>query len=453
MTKRAPNIIVVFNDDHGSWAVGPYGNRQVHTPTLDYLSSQGVTMLNAFTPTPVCSPARACFLTGRLASQHGLHDYVAGAPEFRDTRWLTGHKLISEHLARAGYRVGLSGKWHLGRDYEVYPGFHDWFALDGSYPVNHGGEHGFSVNGKIETLSGYKTQIITDRAVSFLRAQDRTQPFFLFVGYTATHSPWSDHPERLVERFRGMDLENNNAAIFPYGRPSDETAFFDLRNWRELLAQYYAAIAGLDEGVGRILDELDALSLRDDTLIVYTSDHGLCGGHHGLWGKSNSTQPVNFVEESIRIPMIFNGPDLFPAQRRLEFVDHLDLYQTLMDFALGAPESASDVPGRSFARMLKGQDAQLDWKAAQFCEFGNARMIRTAWHKLVWYSESDRVQLFDLRADPGETLDVSGEPKNAQRVTNMKKALDGHFGRFEVSEKSGLNVYDLPNPNFRESWE
>ena len=99
---------------------------------------------------------------------------------------------------------------------------------------------------------------------------------------------------------------------------------------REALAQYFAAVSHIDEAIGRLLDELDALQLREQTLVVFTSDHGLCCGHHGLWGKGNATLPLNMLEESIRVPLIFNQPrDLFAKQRRSEFVDHLDLFQTI----------------------------------------------------------------------------------------------------------------------------
>ncbi|MCE2470746.1 MAG: sulfatase-like hydrolase/transferase, partial [Anaerolineae bacterium] len=135
------NIILIVNDDLAQWALGSYGNREIHTPTLDYLAETGVLMENAFTPTPVCSPARACLLTGRLASQHGIHDYLSSTiPEIHRRPWLKDELTLAQLLARAGYQTAHCGKWHLGNDDQPQAGFGHWFSGVGDYPAEHGGD-------------------------------------------------------------------------------------------------------------------------------------------------------------------------------------------------------------------------------------------------------------------------------------------------------------------------
>ncbi len=439
----AKNIVVIFNDDHGQWALPAYGNRELRTPTLDHLARSGVVMENAFTPTPVCSPARACFLTGRMASQHGLHDYIANGEGFEKQRWLEAEVTLPQLLQDAGYQVALSGKWHLGNDTEPHPGFDRWFALSGDYPVEAKGRYRYSRDGTIVERSGYKSQVITDAAIDYLRGFDKTRPFFLFVGHTATHSPWADHPARLVEQYRDCafsDIPPDPA--YPFGHQNLESRDLVSRTeWREALAQYYAAVSSLDEAVGRLMDELEALALRDDTLIVYTSDHGLCCGHHGIWGKGNGTMPLNMVEESIRIPMIFHHPKaLFSGQRRIEFVDHLDLFQTLAAFAevAATDEPAKGYAGRSFLPMLTNEPFDQPWRNIQFCEYGSVRMIRTPRYKLLRHHHPEQTLLFDLTEDPRETRNLAQEVEFAELAGRLASELDAYFQRYELPAKSGI---------------
>ncbi len=452
------NIVVIFNDDHGQWALPAYGNRDLHTPTLNYLANTGVVMENAFTPTPVCSPARACFLTGRLASQHGLHDYIANAEDFGTRRWLENEVTLPEMLQRDGYEVALSGKWHLGNDVIPHPGFDHWFALNGDYPITAKGTYQYSLNGEIKSLSGFKSQIITDQAVGFLHNRKTDRPFFLFVGHTATHSPWSDHPERLVQHYRHRDLlDFQTGSAYPFGRQNLESAELMSRTEaREGLVQYYAAVSSLDEAVGRLLDELDALGLIDETLIVYTSDHGLCCGHHGIWGKGNGTMPLNMVEESIRIPMIFHHPGeaLFSGQRRPEFVDHLDLFQTLMAFAgTKAPAEISDTyPGKSFLPLLTNELLPAPWRQVQFGEYGPVRMVRTPRYKLVKRYPDGPDELFDLRDDPQEVINLAAEPEHQSRIAQLSDQLTAFFEKHADPKKSGIRPDGPEKTNFTSPW-
>ncbi len=433
----APNIVVFLTDDHGQWALGSSGNPGVETPNLDYLARTGAVMENAFTPTPVCSPARACFLTGRTASQHGVHDYLDNAPKRFGRDWLSGQETAPELLRSAGYETGLVGKWHLGNDTTPARGFEHWGALAGDYPIDATGPARYCKDGEIVTIAGSKAEVITDAAVDFLQKRDAERPFFLVVGHVSTHSAWEGHPERLVDRYRGHDFaELPHGETYPFGVQNLESRdLIDRSNQREALAQYYASVTAIDEGVGRLLDVLDAEGVRDDTLIVYTSDHGLNCSHHGIWGKGNGTLPLNMVEETIRIPLIISGPGVEKGQRRTEFVDHLDLFQTLLDAAGVNPPPDVDYAGRSFLGVLEG-DVAPDWRGIQFCEYGTTRMARDGRYKCIEWLDTGTVRLFDLMVDPREETDIAADHDELCR--SFRDRISAYYDRFSTPEHSGV---------------
>ncbi|KAA3659158.1 MAG: DUF4976 domain-containing protein [Chloroflexi bacterium] len=457
MEVQKDNVLVLMSDDHAQWAMGAYGNQELHTPNLDYLAQTGVQMMNAFTPTPVCSPSRACFFTGRLASQHGIHDYLSSTdPAIHHYPWLKDETTLAQLLSDSGYQTGLCGKWHLGADESLVAGFDYWFGLSGDYPMAHDSTYRFSENGTMKPLPGYKTPIITDHAVKFLQERDKKRPFFLFVGYTSTHSPWEKHPERLAAHYRNCTFDDiPKDEMYSFGRQNTESVKQDRTMEHELKAQYYTAVSQIDEGVGRLLDELEAQGLREDTLVIYTADHGLNCGHHGIWGKGNGTLPLNMVEESIRIPMIFNKPGhLFGGQRRSEFVDHTDLFQTVAEYAeipLPDPENKK-YPGRSFLSLLDNSAHVSDWRDVQFGEYGDLRMIRTQRYKLLRRHATNEVELFDLYTDPRETINLASNPKYNTIVTDLSNQITSFFETYEDAQKSGLRVRELPRHNVTEAW-
>jgi len=449
-----------MTDDHGQWALGSYGNREIRTPTLDQLAKTGVRMAHAFTETPVCSPARANFFTGRIASQHGIHDWLLEqVDEIGQRNWMKDEITLAQILQHAGYETALSGKWHCGQSDCKQDGFDHWFSLGRGQGIHHG-KHTYSRDDQPVEISGYKTEIITDHAIQFLKERDEQKPLFLFVGYIGTHSPWEGHPERLVEQYRDNDFcDIPIDTAYPFGRPAGESlpkieAGADLKEWQ---AQYYAAVSHIDEQVARILDELDTAGERDNTLVVYTADHGLNCGQHAVWGKGNGTRPLNMLEESIRIPLILNHPGGFtPQQVRDEYVTHCDLFQTVLDCAgVVLPKEMIEercYPGRSFKAFCTGENTPA-WKNEIFGEYGDLRMIRTQTHKLVKrYGPGAPGELIDLEKDPRENVNLLEEPEYQELVSDLTERITGHFAKYEDPDKSGLKVRDLPQHNHREAW-
>lgn len=454
MTTSRPNILVMMTDDHGQWAAGCYGNREILTPNLDYLARSGMRATHAFTPNPVCSPARACFFTGLLPSQHGIHDWLAEDPaQPRD--WLGGKSNVAEILRASGYRTGLVGKWHCGNSHLPQPGFDYWLGYaHGQYP--HFGNQRLVENGRRFDYHGRQAPFLTSKAAQFIRDGKGGKPFFLFLGLVDTHSPFTGHPERLVSRYRRAsfcDIPDESPTAgrgwVRFGVPADE------RLRREWLAQYYASVTLLDEQVGRMLDELESLGQLDQTLVVYTSDHGHMNGHHGLYTKGNATVPQNLYDESIRVPYLARLPGAIPGGLELDApIDHCDLFQTLLEVGGAKPAPSVSYPGRSFWTLANGH--RVPWRDSQFCEYGNVRMVRTAqWKYLRRYAPHEQYgdELYDLCADPRErhNLLASGAPAPAP-AARLREEIENYFARFEDPARSGARILEQPPQNAWEPW-
>ena len=432
------NVLVVMSDDHGQWCTGAYGDEHVETPSIDHLADTGVRMDNAFCPTPVCSPARASFFTGLRPSQHGVHDWIR-AEMHPDRDWLADETTLPELLGDVGYTTGLAGKWHCGP-----PGADRVF--DSSVTMDE-----VDANTDAPRFSVQQDQLITDHAVEFLRNRRVPDaPFFLFVGLGATHLPWRDQPERLVERYRGKDAPGvPDESAYRFGR----TDVLRPSNPDEALAQYYASVQGVDEQVGRLLDELDTQSLLDQTLVVYTADHGHNCGHHGMWGKGNGSYPQNVLEESIRVPLLFGGhEDVVGPQTRDEFVDHTDTFRTLLDFAGVEPPDDVAYPGESYRSQLTEAGSGADWEQVQVCEYADVRMVRDERHKLVRRLPDGPDLLFDLDADPRETRNAIDDPAYADVVDGLDAHLATAFETYAIEGTEGVPLDDLPEYNGSEAW-
>ena len=446
-----PNILLFITDDHGQWASGPYGNHEVSTPNLDSLAASGVVMENAFTPTPVCSPARASLLTGLTPSQHGIHDYIAAA--FDRERWLATEQTLPLLLQKAGYRTGLAGKWHIGNEDVPAPGFDFWFSVGSDYPLLHDGAHDFCNQGRMERIRGYTDDIVAEQAARFVRATDE-RPFFLLVGLTATHSPWRGHPERLASLYRDASFcDIPTGESYPFGEQALESLSVDRRHEREAQAQYYAAVSHVDEIVGRLLEAVDEAGKLNNTLVVYTSDHGLNCGHHGIWGKGNATLPLNMLEESIRVPLQLSWQGVLPAgMRRVEMVDHLDLFQTLVSVGIADLPANSDYAGTSMLPLLLEPEVDCNWRQVQFGEYGTVRMARSGQCKLIRRLPNGPHELFDLEADPRETRNLIDSSSHLAVISELSGLMETHFRRYSRPDKSGTLGADLPQHNMTEAW-
>jgi choline-sulfatase len=460
--SKRPNILFILTDDQGCWALGAAGNREIHTPHLDRLAAAGIHFENFFCASPVCSPARASILTGRMPSQHGIHDWIRrGNLSAEDSpavfagddaviRYLEGQPGYTDFLAAAGYHCGLSGKWHLGDSKTPQNGFSYWRLMP------YGGFSYFNapilMDGKIELDPRYLSDVITEHALTFLdQHHGSDQPFYLGVHYTAPHSPWDahEHPADLRALYDGCPFESvPDLPAHPWQINSAPRGTGEKR--RELLTGYYAAISGLDRGVGRLLDWLDAHGLTENTLVIFTSDNGMNMGHHGIWGKGNGTFPLNMYDTSVKVPVLFSMPGSLPQNiKNQDLLSHYDILPTLLDY-LGLENPLADVlPGRSFAALLDGRpllegdspdrrgEIVVHTGPVVFDEYGPVRMIRTREWKYVHRYPYGPHELYDLVNDPAEDTNRINDPAAAAHVAEMKARLDEWFLRYSDPRVDG----------------
>ncbi len=462
-TGLRPNILVFLTDDHGQWAQHAYGNSELVTPNLDRLAARGTRMTKAFTTCPVCSPARASFFTGRMPSQHGIHDWLMEGwlnerkPGFIHP-CLKGQTLISELLQGAGYQTALVGKWHCGSSRTRQPGFDRWFSYwNAQYP--HLGTQQFSDQGQHVTEEGLQSPLLTRRALDFIRNHGRQEgpkgkPFFLFISYVDTHVPHKDAPPDLVEQYHSATFHDIPREPFaPCHGEARQRVSQNPQTERRKLMEYYGAVSSLDREVGRVIAELEATGQMDNTLIVYTSDHGLNCGQHGVWEKGNATVPQNFLDESVRVSCTLSWPAGGIRQNATcdDLVNHCDLWATLLEIAGAVPgaQKAAEInsPGRSYLGQLRGQSVQ-GWRQTIISEYGNARMARTDRHKLIRRYPYGGVvfpdELYDLHEDPRETQNRCTDQSLGSIRQDLSEQLDQFFAKYTIAGRSGLDLAHQP---------
>jgi choline-sulfatase len=441
-----PNLLYIHSDQHSPLVLGCYGDPVVRTPNLDRLAREGVLFESAYCPSPICVPSRMSALTGRHPHQNQVwtneHILDSGIPT------------LAHALGAAGYRPVIAGRMHaLGPDQlhgyvERLVGDHGSNYI-GGVPVDRGtlsgtaGPDHISLERSGIGQSAYQVhdEYVAAAAVDYLnryavarRAGHEQGPFCLTVGLMLPHPPY-------VARRQDYEVYQGRVGLPNHPEPPAEEHPF-LAWWRrETRAEftteqeairartaYWALVARVDALVGQILAALERHHQADNTLIVYTSDHGDMLGEHGLWWKHT------FYEASARVPLIMSWPGRLPRGACCErVVSAVDLNATLLD-ACGAP-ALPNAAGRSFLAQATGADAPGAWEDVAFCDYCSdeyappggcyQRMIRAGRWKLAYY-HGQEPQLFDLQEDPDERHDRAQDPAcRGVREALTERVLDG----------------------------
>ena len=438
------NMLFILTDDQGPWAMGCAGNTEIRSPNLDRLATEGTRFENCFCTSPVCSPARASILTGRIPSQHGVHDFLHKVPTVDDKRFLEGQPTYIEVLSEAGYETGFSGKWHLGYGLEPQSGFQAW------NPMPYGGCDYFRPpiveKSEIVTHEGsYASDIFTDNALNFLNGQlDNESPFCLHLHFTAPHRPWERqfHPQDLWDDY----YNNCPFTSIPTHEEPRPRGFIMAQRWRnaehrrESVAGYFTAIQEMDRNVGRVIDWLDEKGLRQNTLVVFMSDNGMNIGHHGFFGKGNGTWPPNMYDNSVKVPLIISRPGFVPENRTdSNLVSQYDWLPTLLEYiGLKAP-IPQGLPGHSFSPLLRGKDISERESIFVFDEYGPVRMIRSKEWKLVWRYSEGYHELYNLTEDPDEKNNLLHRGYD-ERVDSMRRDMEDWFSRYADPRVDGVEL-------------
>jgi arylsulfatase A-like enzyme len=471
MAGGRPNILFICTDQQRYDALGCYGNRQILTPAIDGLASEGVLFERCYVQNPVCAPSRASLLTGQYPHAHGLWANGVALP---------GHKpLFTKALAEAGYDCGMIGKMHQAachggrteprlddgfRSYEwahdpthgsPENAYHRW--LEREHPEHYARvtQHGFGRQGhdpvgfdRLPTEAHY-SRWVGERAVAFLReGREAGQPFFLWANFYDPHHPFVA-PEEYLARYdaaalpRPLGRPDELADLPPiYGAASQKSYAGIARGFAEhsseelqgVVAGYYAMVSLIDDEVARILGALEELGLAGETLVVFTSDHGEMLGDHALLLKG----PMMFAA-AVRVPLIVRWPGVLPAgERRGALVQWLDLNPTLLAAAGLPPLPTSQ--GMSLLPLARG-DADASERGWAICEYRDSghpyesavhtTMLRQGDFKLVVHhgdpatARARTGELYDLARDPQELRNRWDDPGMREvRVELQERLLD-----------------------------
>jgi choline-sulfatase len=474
-----PHILIVMVDQLSALFLRAYGHSVTKTPFIDRLADGGVVFENAYTPSPLCAPARASFMTGMLPTRTGVYDNSAELASSIPT--------FAHYLRLEGYRTCLSGKMHfVGPDQlhgfeerlttDVFPGDFGW-TPDWSRP-------GERVDSWYHDLSSVKEGGVADmtnaleyddevafHAVRRLYDHARYEsdaPLALCVSFTHPHDPY-------VARQRYWDLYADNEIDLPAAPalPLEELDPHSRRLWSdcaggdvEITADdvraarhgYYASLSYVDERIGEVLTALDACGLAGETVVIFTSDHGDFLGEHGLFFK------MSFREHPARVPLIVHAPGSFRPRRVREPVSLADLAPSLADLARPglSRELARPVDGRSLVPLLEGatesSDATVVGEYLAESALAPMVMIRRDRWKLI-HTPSDPDQLFDLEADPLELVNLADAPEHAALVSELRDEvarrwdLEAVEREVRASQRARLAVFRALRLGAQHPWD
>lgn len=487
-----PNILFIMADDHAARAIGCYGAGINQTPNLDRLGAEGMRFNHCYVTNSICTPSRAAILTGTYNHVNGVTTLATPI----DNRAPN----VAKHLRSGGYQTAIVGKWHLGEGTGHEPsGFDFWSVLPGQ--GDYFDPRMIEMGREIE-VPGYATDIITDKSIDWLKGRDKDKPFFLMCHHKAPHREWEPHPKnrglyqddieipetfdddyknrakaaaeakmRIKDDMKYRDLglvqPEGGSEIGERARPgskdrkipnpedvsglrlidqdSGEVFTFESREelgrfkYQRYLKRYLRTIHSIDEGVGRLLDTLEAEGLAENTIVIYTSDQGFFLGEHGWFDKRF------MYEESFQMPFLIRYPrEIAPASLCDDIICNVDFAATFLDFAgLTVP---SYMQGTSFRKLLAG-DTPADWPQIAYHRYWMHRDpdhnayahygVRDQRYKLIyWYNEGydlpgtneggqDREwELFDCEKDPLELFNVYADPAYSAVVADMTGKLN-----------------------------
>ena len=447
---KLPNIIFIMSDDHAAHAISAYGSKINQTPNIDRLARGGMRFDNCFVTNSICTPSRACILTGQYSHLNG----VKTLSDEIDPKKIH----LAHHLRGAGYQTAMIGKWHLQTEPQ---GFDHWKILPGQGlyydPV-------FITKEGRKKHTGYCTDLIGDFALDFLRQRDKSKPFFLMCHHKAPHREWGPAP-KYKDLFNDRDIpepdnlyedmsKRSQASQRATLRVGDDMTKSDLkvdkpaglegrelRKWayQRYIKDYLRCVQSVDDNVGRVLDYLDADGIAGDTLVVYTSDQGFFLGDHGWFDKRF------MLEESLRMPFLARYPKMIkPGAVNGDMLLNVDFAPTFLDVA--GVRTPPEMQGVSAAGLLKGKTPK-GWRQSMYYRYwmhlGGGHTVtahygvRTKTHKLIYYygkalgskgavdtDTPPEWELFDLKKDPREMRNVYGDPAYAKVEAGLKVELE-----------------------------
>jgi arylsulfatase A-like enzyme len=425
-TASRPNVILIITDDVGYGDIGSYGAPDIKTPNIDSLAKNG-TRLTDFYAAPNCSPTRAMLISGRYQQRYRIENPLPAARVAMEQGLPATGRTLPQLLKNNGYRTGLVGKWHLGYKPEFSPNAHgfDYFfgfksgLIDYYQHTDSSGEHDLFENAQPTHVTGYSTDLFTERSVKFIE-QNANQPFFLEVAFNAAHWPFQvpDHPST---------APGNGRFVQPQEDPT---------NTRK---DYAAILERADQGIGRILATLDRLGLARNTLVIYTQDNG------GEWLSRNAPlfhRKSTVWEGGIRVPAIFRWPGRVPAGKTSSQVGiMMDMTATILAVTNSPVPAEAKLEGINLLPLLQPgaprTERTLFWRIT-----GQARRQRAVrqgdWKLLL---DAGNPMLYNLANDVGERNDL------ASQRTDIVRKLFPLITQWEADVDAEAKALNPPAPS------
>ncbi|WP_420320893.1 sulfatase-like hydrolase/transferase [Flagellimonas sp.] len=428
--RTKPNIVFIFADDQSYNTIKALGDNEVHTPNLDRLAQNGTTFTHTYNMGgwngAICVASRAMLLTGQYIWNAHKADSLMRTGNYQHPMW-------GNLMEAAGYDTYMTGKWHVTQSAEavfqnvvhVRPGMPNQTESGYNRPLSETdtlwrpwdrSKEGFWKGGK------HWSEVVADDASHFIdQATQKDNPFFMYLAFNAPHDP-RQSPEEFVQMFPldSVELPQNFLPEYPYneemgsGRKLRDERLAPFPRTEHSVKvnrqEYYAIIAHMDAQIGKILNALEASGKMDNTYIVFTADHGLSVGQHGLLGKQN------MYDHSVRTPLFVVGPNI-PENKKIEADVYLqDVMPTVLEMA-GA-EKPDFVQFRSLMPLIKGE-RESNYESIYGCYTDTQRMVRANGFKLIAYPNAGKLRLFDLKNDALEMNDLAEDPK----YTDIKDKL------------------------------
>lgn len=437
-----PNIILIITDDQGHGDLGCHGNPIIKTPHLDRLAKLGIRLKN-FYVSPVCSPTRASLMTGRYNYRTGVVDTYLGRSMMHGDE-----STLAERLGEAGYQTGIFGKWHLGDCYPmraIDQGFQEALVHTGGgigQPSDPPGNSYFDPvlhhNGKEVKRKGYCSDVFTEAALNFI-GKNKAGPFFVYLAFNAPHSPYQV-PDKYLRIYKDKDLSHTVFPKLGHALPGQAK--------QDEIARVYGMVSNIDDNVGKLLAQLEAWNLTEDTIVIFMTDNGPGGVrfNSGMLGRKGSIH-----EGGTRVPCFIHWPGHWAGDRDIETIAaHIDLAPTLLD-ACGVKTPAKvHLDGKSLRSLLEGKKKDwpdrllfFQWHRGEVPEMFRACAVRGPKYRLEQplgvqegkMPNNPKFHLFDLQADPLTQKDITAEHPDV--VVSMKKAYENWFK--DVSATRGFD--------------
>lgn len=461
--KRKPNLLFIWTDEQRADTMALYGNTKIHAPNLNKLASESVVFEKAYVTQPVCTPNRSAVMTGLWPHTTGCTRNNVPLP--------ADVPCLPELLRDQDYRTAYIGKWHLGDEIFAQHGFQEWVSMEDGYTSYYGKgrdrstrsdyhhflvEHGYQPDRGSKFSRAFaarrpikhcKPKFLELRACDFMR-RHRDEPFILYINFLEPHMPFfgpldNEHDPKEVElpaNF-GDPLEENEPLRYRLIREYCRAKYGENEeDIRELIARYWGLVTQVDRSVGAILKTLEDLGLAENTIVVYTSDHGDMMGSHHMVEKSVMYQ------EAVRIPWLMRIPQLKARSRLIKNpVGHIDMVPTVLE--LMGKKSDKNLPGQSLVPLIKGgrvarDHVYIQWNPnsgalkvkkggtnlAPIEQLKRIRNVRTravispdGWKLCL--SDVDKCQLFNLQKDPGETTNLFYSGRHKDIISRLTKKI------------------------------